>query len=122
MPAAFGRRARFQEQAQEARRWSRTPSAVPAFLGGAAQPVAEQGTSARSADPVDAELEEWKRTRKRLPLFAWRPLYLMASLCFGLASFVLPDSINEIVQWPLYALAAMSFYVGFKMKRTKHPA
>lgn len=118
MPAAFGRRARLQEQPQETRR----RATVPAFLGGAPRPSADLGGGVRSADPVDAELEEWKRTRKRLPLFAWRPLYLMASLCFGLASFVLPDSINEIVQWPLYALAAMSFYVGYKMKRTKHPA
>ena len=46
----------------------------------------------------------------------------MASLCFGLASFVLPASINDIVQWPLYGLAAVSFYVGVRAKRQKRLA
>jgi hypothetical protein len=36
----------------------------------------------------------------------------VASLCFGIASFVLPDTVNDGVQWLLYALAAASLYGG----------
>ena len=32
----------------------------------------------------------------------WAQLSLMASLCFGIASFVLPDSINGSVEWLLW--------------------
>lgn len=66
---------------------------------------------------VDPELEEWKATRKRnIP---WRALSLMASLCFGIASLVLPAVVNELVQWPLYALTAISLYVGITTRRAK---
>ena len=65
---------------------------------------------------VDDELQEWKRARKgfRIP---WRPLSLMASLCFGIASFVLPDSVNDAVDWVLYVLAAASFLAGISARR-----
>lgn len=46
----------------------------------------------------------------------WRPLSLLVSLFFCVASFALPDSVNDVVQWPLYALAATSFYVGFRRR------
>ena len=49
----------------------------------------------------------------------WRPIYFMASICFGIASFVLPDSVNNVVQWPLYALMGASFYAGMRMRRKK---
>ncbi len=53
---------------------------------------------------VDEELEACKRARRRkLP---WRQIYLMASLSFGIASFVLPDSVNAAVDWLLWGLAA----------------
>jgi hypothetical protein len=42
----------------------------------------------------------------------------MATLCFGLAAFVLPSSVNGAVQWVLYALMAMSAYTAF---RRRHP-
>jgi hypothetical protein len=62
----------------------------------------------------DAELEAWKRARQRhVP---WKQISLMASLCFGVASFVLPQSVNDAVAWPLYGLAAISFYVGVRKK------
>jgi len=38
----------------------------------------------------------------------------MAGLCFGIASFVLPDSINDVAQWPLGALMIASFCVGLR--------
>jgi len=43
----------------------------------------------------------------------------MASLCFGIASLVLPDWVNDNVQWLLYALMAASLYVGFSKRRRR---
>jgi hypothetical protein len=59
---------------------------------------------------VDDELREWKRARKPNFHALWRPLLLMATLSFGIASLVLPDSVNDAVDWLLYALTAASFY------------
>jgi len=66
---------------------------------------------------LDDDLREWKRARKANFEIPWRPLSLMATLCFGIASFVLPDSVNDTVQWFLYALMAASFYVGIRRRR-----
>jgi hypothetical protein len=41
----------------------------------------------------------------------------MATLCFGIASFALPDSVNDNVQWLLYALGAASLYAGFRKRQ-----
>jgi hypothetical protein len=49
----------------------------------------------------------------------WRQVSLMASLCFGIASFVLPDSINDNLDWLLYGLMAMSAYVGLSKRFIK---
>lgn len=68
---------------------------------------------------LDDELRQWKLERKRNFEIPWRPLSLMATLCFGIASFALPDSVNDNVQWLLYALAAASLYAGFR-KRRRH--
>ncbi len=57
----------------------------------------------------DQELREWQRARGFH--LHWRQISLTASLSFGVASLVLPQYVNEAVQWPLYALAAASFYV-----------
>jgi hypothetical protein len=66
---------------------------------------------------LDDELRQWKLARRRNFEIPWRPLSLMATLCFGIASFVLPDSVNDNVQWLLYALAAASLYAGFRKRR-----
>jgi hypothetical protein len=66
---------------------------------------------------LDDELQQWKLARRRNFEIPWRPLSLMATLCFGIASFVLPDSVNDNVQWLLYALAAASLYAGFRKRR-----
>ena len=63
---------------------------------------------------VDEELEEWKASRKRI--IPWRQLSLMASLCFGIASLVLPDSVNDGVDWLLYGLMAASLYAGISRR------
>ncbi|MBI1361251.1 MAG: hypothetical protein GC155_13320 [Alphaproteobacteria bacterium] len=75
---------------------------------------------ADAARSVDDELREWKASRKTPFRVPWRQLSLMASLCFGIASFVLPDSVNDAVNWLLYGLMAVSFYVGVTgRKKTK---
>lgn len=65
---------------------------------------------------VEQELEEWKRARKyRAP---WRQISLIASLSFGIASFVLPSTLDDVVQWVLIVLSAMSF-TAWATGRTK---
>lgn len=67
---------------------------------------------------VDDDLREWKRAQK--PNFRkalWRPLLLMATLCFGIASFVLPDSVNDAVDWLLYAVTGASLYSWIRSRR-----
>ncbi len=66
---------------------------------------------------VDAELEAWKKSRTGFT-FPWRQVSLIASLCFGVASFVLPASVNQNVEYLLYALSGMSLYAGIS-KRLK---
>jgi hypothetical protein len=62
----------------------------------------------------DDDLREWKLARKQSFAIPWRQLSLMATLCFGIGSLALPDSVNDNVQWVLYALAAASFYAGIR--------
>jgi hypothetical protein len=40
-------------------------------------------------------------------------------LFFGIGAWVLPDTVNDNVQWVLYALMAASFYAGFVARRAK---
>ena len=65
---------------------------------------------------------EWREREQPIkPKFKvpWRQVAFMASLCFGIASFVLPDSINENLDWLLYGLMAISAYVGFSKRFIK---
>jgi hypothetical protein len=59
------------------------------------------------------ESEPATRARLRMP---WRQLALMASLCFGIASWVLPDATNDALQWILYGLTAMSLFAGLSTR------
>jgi hypothetical protein len=59
---------------------------------------------------VDEDLREWKRARKPNFDVLWRPLLLIATLSFGIASFVLPDSVNDTVDWLLYTMMGVSLY------------
>ena len=65
---------------------------------------------------LDDDLQEWKLARKHNFALPWRQISLMAALCFGIASFVLPESVNDSVQWLVYALAAASFYAGIRSR------
>ncbi|MCP5410874.1 MAG: hypothetical protein H6924_01805 [Alphaproteobacteria bacterium] len=66
----------------------------------------------------DPELDAWKQARRGGGMIPWRQMSLMASLCFGIASFVLPDDVNRTVNWLLYGLMAVSFIAGIR-KRNK---
>jgi hypothetical protein len=68
---------------------------------------------------VDDEIEAWKAARGPVIPFPWRQLSLIAGLCFGIASFVLPATVNDAVQWPLYALTAISLYAGLRKRKIK---
>jgi len=105
---AFGRRAgqQVQKTANVAQARDRRP---------ADEPSDTPPPSPMDAAAADEDLREWKRKRSvRLP---WRQISLMAALCFGMASFVLPDAVNDDVQWLLYALAAASFCAGLARRR-----
>jgi hypothetical protein len=66
---------------------------------------------------ADEDLLEWTKARKRAFRLPWRQILFTASLCFGVASTVLPDSLNDTAQWLLYALAAASFCGGLARRR-----
>lgn len=106
------------------------PSPPPAF--GRARPPAQSrpplpakrlsATAEPAAPPpqdaVAAELKAWKQTRERQP-FPWRQVSLIAGLCFGAASLVLPDSVNNAAAYVLYVLAGLSFLSALRKRRKK---
>jgi hypothetical protein len=67
-----------------------------------------------AAPSRDDDFAERRRNRNRLVRFPWRPFLLMASLSFGIASFVLPDTVNDAVQYLLWALTAASLIAWIK--------
>ena len=69
-------------------------------------------------DAAAAELSAWNRTRERNP-FPWRQLSLVGGLCFGVASLVLPDSVNDAAAYALYAIAGIGFIGGLSRRRKK---
>jgi hypothetical protein len=84
-------------------------SAAAALNTARAEPLVLTPADAFSPD-IDRELEEWKRTRGvRIP---WRQISLIASLSFGIAWFVLPDTVSDPVSWLLLALSGASFVNG----------
>ena len=109
MPNSFGRRASKSQAASSA-----PASALPGFMRGEASPP--QAAAAPAMDPVDAEIREWKKTRRSN--FPIRLLALVASVSFGVASIALPAQINEWAQWPLFALSGASLYAGFRRRKS----
>jgi hypothetical protein len=115
MPAqrTFGQRALAQPPAPQVK--PRPMADLPARNAGSvsAAPV----SPLPDGPSIEDELREWKKARTfHIP---WRQIYVMAGLCFGIGSFVLPDTVSDDVQWLLYALAAASFYAGLrKPKKT----
>ena len=111
---AFGRRIdqqpRFLQAKNEVENAASSAAAMPA---NASPPSAIE----IAAPSLDEEMREWAKARRQGFRVPWRQVSLMASLCFGIASLVLPDSLNGGVQWLLYALAAASLYGGFVKRR-----
>ncbi len=66
--------------------------------------------------PADGEWRERERPIKPKVKIPWRQVALMATLCFGMASLVLPDSISDDLDWLLYGLMAISAYAGFSKR------
>ena len=60
-----------------------------------------------ASPPIDDEFREWKKARQ---------LALMASVSFGVASLVLPDSVGDTLDWVLYGLMAASAYAGLQRR------
>ncbi len=106
----FGRRAVPQAPA---------PYAMPQASSHPAEPILSSLSPDATLASVDDEIEAWKAARGPVIPFPWRQLSLMAGLCFGIASFVLPDTVNDMVQWPLYALTAISLYAGLRKRKSK---
>ena len=69
-----------------------------------------------ASPPIDDEFREWKKARKRHSGLPWRQLSLMASVSFGIASLVLPDSVSDTLDWVLYALMAATAYAGLQQR------
>ena len=92
------------------------PPAAPAVMCIPAEPSPPPEAGLPS---IDDEIAAWKAARRPAISFPWRQLSLMAGLSFGIASFVLPDTINDAVQWPLYVLTAVSFYAGLHRRKAK---
>jgi len=81
-------------------------------------------SSTVNAPSLEDELLEWKRARRHNYRPPWRQISFMASACFGIGYFVLPDSVNEAVQWLLLGLVIASFASGIssRHKSTKDAA
>ncbi len=102
MTASFGRRTQGGP--------ARAPVPKKSF-----RPAPASAPAAPATPAVDDEIREWKKSRGFS--FPVKTLALVASLSFGIGSFALPESVNDWMQWPLYALSAASLYIGFRRKR-----
>jgi hypothetical protein len=118
-PQPFGRRTKPQHQARGA--------IESVEVIGQSKKADSTDVVLRSSSPVLPKTQvstggynsqEWK-TREQGFRIPWRPVLLMASLSFGIASFVLPDTVNDAVQWLLYALMAAGIYATFRRGRSE---
>ena len=112
-PRPFGHRANPPGQAVRAS--ADFAAAAPSKTPVATEAPVDRSPAARSeiASPhIDHEFHEWQQARRQHFKLPWRQLALMAALCFGIASFVLPESVNDGLDWLLYGLMAASLYAG----------
>jgi hypothetical protein len=117
-PKPFGRRSSPQpQQPLRARRQGDAPAdgTRPAFAAAAADQssLLHGNTTLKYIESQSPEEQAAVQVRFKMP---WRQLALMASLCFGIASFVLPDATNDALQWVLYGLMAMSLFAGLSRR------
>ena len=96
------------------------PVSVAAALNTArAEPLALTAADELRPD-IDREIEEWKRARgTRIP---WRQISLIGSLSFGIAWFVLPETVSDPVSWLLLILSGASFINGVVPRAKNHLA
>jgi hypothetical protein len=113
---AFGRRVSPQAFQAPSRR-----APVPAPQPVAAE-VAAPALVPSDQPSLDTELSVWKQARGSQFKMPWSQLSLMASLCFGIASFVLPDSVNQNVDWLLWGLSIMAAWVWYSNRKKKELA
>jgi len=70
---------------------------------------------------VDRDVKEWnkaRKVRKRSFREPWRSVCIAATLGFGVSSWLLPDSVDNIAQLVTMGLAAASFFAGFRKRST----
>lgn len=114
----FGRRVCFElrppRPSEEPR--AASPSADVAL---AQPPIDRASLALGKAAPTrdDDELRKWREARRGRYEVPWRQVLLMASLCFGVAALVLPDPVNENLDWLLYGLMVASFLAGIRRRR-----
>ena len=101
----------------------RAPSQPTIAQAAMAAPATEHAPSFPPHDAalpsIEEEIAAWKAEKGPVVPFPWRQLSLMAGLCFGIASFVLPTAVNDTMQWPLYALTGLSLYAGLHRRKIK---
>ena len=113
----FGRRNIPQKQAPHAtEKLDPVPPSVKSVLREVPADQSLVPHSGLVSQHVDDDLRESKQAHKEQSKIPWRQLSLMASLCFGIASFVLPDSVNENLDWLLYGLMAVTLYTGLRRR------
>jgi hypothetical protein len=100
----------------------RTPALAQARSQNVTPVPSVERASALETPSVEEELQEWKNERRRVRPFQvpWGPLSLMASLSFGIASFVLPDSLNDTFGTlldVLSGLALLAWFARFRQQR-----
>ncbi len=119
---SFGRRATSQRMnAPEPAAAVRIAAAtdIVAASEAAPAPLAMAVDGGQNVD-VDRELEEWKATRKlhkRSFREPWRTLTIVATVGFGVSSWLLPDSVADVAQLVTGGLGAASFFAGFRIRQ-----
>ncbi len=114
----FGRRTTPQPLRVKPRRDAPALDVAPVFAGTSAAELARLHKEIVSPS-ANNEWREREQPAERKFKVPWRQVALMASLCFGIASFVLPDTINDDLDWLLYGLMAISAYVGLSNRFIK---
>ncbi len=125
---SFGRRGGLQSGLQRTVAPSR-PSVAPLDIKPPAASVVpapdiRHAAQIAEAPSVDAEVEEWNRMRKaRRRSFRepWRSVSIVAGIGFALSSWLLPDSVSDIMQLVTAGLTVASIAAGFGAFSRKSP-
>jgi hypothetical protein len=97
------------------------PKIAPASASESVLPDLPSLPPADHHDDVDTEIAEWNALRKakrRSFREPWRTTSIVAGLGFGLSSWLLPDSVSNIMELVTGGLALAAFVVGFRPQST----